>query len=121
MRLVETIEFGRSEDKMYTISPVILWATAEMTCGFFVVCVPCLPKVFSESSVGRAVRQIIGFGTCKRTGEHTMRPEGDERCLVQGAHKLSRGKAADAYRELDEEFVPLDNFENRAAKQSPQA
>lgn len=117
MRLVETVEFGRSEDKMYTISPVILWATGEMTCGFFVVCVPCLPKVLTETAIGRTVRQVLGFGTCKRTGEHSTRLEGDGRRLVQGVHRLSRGKAVDAYRELDEEFVPLETFENRDPKQ----
>lgn len=120
MRLVETIEFGRSEDKMYTISPVILWATAEMTCGFFVVCVPCLPKVLAETAIGRIVRRILGLGMCKKTGENSIRPEWDERRLVKGAHRLSRGKAADAYRELDEDFVPLGDFENRNVKQSPQ-
>lgn len=120
MRLVATIEFGKSEDKMYTIGPVILWATGEMVCGFFVVCVPTLPKVLTESPLAGTIKRIIGLGKSKGTGENSLRPEGSERRLVEGPHKLSRAEVAGAYCQLDEESVSLQNLQSRGAMQSSQ-
>lgn len=120
MRLVATIEFGRSDDKMYTIGPVILWATGEMVCGFFVVCVPTLPKVLTESHLAGTFKRIISPRTSKRTGQNSLRPEGSERRLVEGPHELSHAKVAGAYCQLDEESVSLHNLQNRGAMQNSQ-
>lgn len=124
MRLVATIQFGKSEDKMYTIGPVILWATGEMVCGFFVVCVPTLPKVLTESPLAGTLKRIISPRTNnanpnpKRTGQNSLRPEGSERRLVKGPRELSHAKVAGAYCQLDEESVSLHNLQNRGAVQN---
>lgn len=47
-RLAVTIPYYYSEDTMYTISPVSLWAFVEMTCTFLVFCVPAGPQVFTH-------------------------------------------------------------------------
>lgn len=40
-----------SQDMTYEICKVILWATAEMTCGFLVLCIPATPRLFNDSSI----------------------------------------------------------------------
>lgn len=38
-----------TEDTSYAFGPVILWAQAEMACGFFIASAPSLPRVFRET------------------------------------------------------------------------
>ena len=37
-----------------------LWATGEMSCGFFVACMPCLPRVLRESLIWCKIRSALG-------------------------------------------------------------
>lgn len=59
VRLRATIEFGQSQDKMYTIGNVILWATGEMACGFFIVGMTQLPKIIGESPIIQRIKKIL--------------------------------------------------------------
>lgn len=59
-RLAGTVQYAEAVDSIYNIGPVCFWAYAEMTCGFIVVCVPCVPKILMESGVWRKMK--MGFG-----------------------------------------------------------
>lgn len=48
-RLVDTIQLSTQADVLYYTGPVMLWCTAEITCGFFVACAPILPRVAKET------------------------------------------------------------------------
>lgn len=52
-RLATTVAYGEAADAIYALGPLVFWATAEMTCGFFVCCSKsplqtrnCAPPVF---------------------------------------------------------------------------
>ena len=68
-RVLVTIVFGQSPDTMYNIGPVILWATGEMSCGFFVACMPCLPRVLKESPLSRKIKSVLGWGSTAPASE----------------------------------------------------
>ncbi|KAJ5218878.1 uncharacterized protein N7498_000977 [Penicillium cinerascens] len=62
-RLAHTVAFAQDSDSMYLIGPLLFWACAEMTCGFFIFSVPCLSKLIMESGLSRKVKNSLGFGT----------------------------------------------------------
>ncbi|KAI5271204.1 hypothetical protein E4T47_05493 [Aureobasidium subglaciale] len=51
IRLSTTITFSHKADRMYFIGPLLFWACAEMTCGFFILSVPCIPSVVKHSGL----------------------------------------------------------------------
>lgn len=69
VRLKTTVDFAETEDQMYYIGPLLFWACAEMTCGFFIICVPCLPKLISDSACATRIKKALGFsaGAAKPT------------------------------------------------------
>lgn len=60
-RLATTLAYGKSADALFSLGPLVFWATAEMTCGFFIVCVPCLPKILKDSGVIRKLKSTFGM------------------------------------------------------------
>lgn len=48
---------------MYLIGPLLFWACAEMTCGFFIFSVPCLSKLIIESGLPSRVKHSLGFNS----------------------------------------------------------
>lgn len=59
-RLATTVAYGEAADAIYALGPLVFWATAEMTCGFFVCCSkshkPCTyasPTDFHEKNKNR--------------------------------------------------------------------
>ncbi|XXG96157.1 hypothetical protein Hte_002436 [Hypoxylon texense] len=48
-RLGAELDYSKSDDVLYNISPVLLWALAEMTCMFLVFGVPSGSKILSDS------------------------------------------------------------------------
>ncbi|XDG05671.1 hypothetical protein ABKA04_005286 [Annulohypoxylon sp. FPYF3050] len=50
-RLGAEIDYTKSEDIVYNISPVLLWALAEMTCMFLVFGVPSGAKILSDTRI----------------------------------------------------------------------
>ena len=82
----------------YQVGPVALWAYAEMTCGFIVVCIPCVPRILLESGAWRRLKKNVGLNvttgltganTTKRSANSAMRPK----------NMRSQG---DSYLELDD-------------------
>lgn len=45
---------------MYFIGPLLFWAWAEMTAGFFILSVPCLPKLIAESNLPTRIKVALG-------------------------------------------------------------
>ncbi|KAI1452064.1 hypothetical protein F4805DRAFT_54816 [Annulohypoxylon moriforme] len=50
-RLGAEIDYTKSEDIIYNISPVLLWALAEMTCMFLVFGVPSGAKIMNDTHI----------------------------------------------------------------------
>ncbi|KAH9893054.1 hypothetical protein F4778DRAFT_749438 [Xylariomycetidae sp. FL2044] len=103
-RLTATIDFGRTDDSMYGIGNVVLWATGEVTCGFFVVCMPALPRAVKESNTMRTIVRALGFRASTKGNTGPKRPGYS---TDPGAYKMSNvGKSRDAYTEIDEDGTP---------------
>ncbi|RSM00803.1 hypothetical protein CEP52_008889 [Fusarium oligoseptatum] len=98
-RLASTVAYGDSPDGVYNLGPLIFWATAEMTCGFFIVCVPCVPKILRESGVLAKIKKAIGMATRSKSTNQKERP------------------IRNAYYKLDEDGVPMKDM-NRDGSES---
>ncbi|KAL2751907.1 hypothetical protein ACRALDRAFT_2064536, partial [Sodiomyces alcalophilus JCM 7366] len=61
VRLSHTVTFANEPDKMYFIGPLLFWAWGEMAAGFFILSVPCLPKLASRLSLPSRVRSLFGL------------------------------------------------------------
>lgn len=44
-RLAHTVAFSKEADTMWYIGPLLFWACAEMTCGFFILAVMSVPAI----------------------------------------------------------------------------
>lgn len=75
---MKTVAFASETDTMYLIGPLLFWACAEMTCGFFIFSVPCLSKLIVESGLPGRVKNSLGFGA--RSSEPS---NGDSLCDSQ--------------------------------------
>lgn len=101
---------------MYYIGPLLFWACAEMTCGFFILSVPCLPKIAKESSLPRAIKRALGLSVKSTTGPSNGTPSGS------GSHHLSRPSksgiaAADSYYKIREDGVMLGDVERSESQE----
>ncbi|KAK4145172.1 uncharacterized protein C8A04DRAFT_36085 [Dichotomopilus funicola] len=117
-RLATTIAYGEAKDAMFALGPLVFWATAEMACGFFIVCVPCIPKILQQTGVLRKVRRALGMPTGPTAGSGM--PNGDS----SGASGRNRSRPAatdanstmtgggDSYYKLDEESVGMDDLKS---------
>lgn len=57
-RLATTVAYGEAADAIYALGPLVFWATAEMTCGFFV----CCSKYFPEPDTYALLVDLEEFG-----------------------------------------------------------
>ncbi|GME48407.1 60s ribosomal protein l36 [Neofusicoccum parvum] len=115
-RLAHTVTFSKTTDTMYYIGPLLFWACAEMTCGFFILSVPCLPKIVKESSLPRAIKRALGLSVKSTTGPSNGTPSGS------GSHHLSRPSksgiaAADSYYKIREDGVMLGDVERSESQE----
>jgi hypothetical protein len=103
---------------MYFIAPLLFWACAEMTCGFFILCVPCLPSIIKETGLSRKIRDILGISTVS-----SGRPSNSDIITFGGSggpassNKKSKGGGKslnDTYFKIDEEdggSLPMGDLE----------
>ncbi|KAK7427749.1 hypothetical protein QQZ08_005687 [Neonectria magnoliae] len=70
-----------------------------MTCGFFIICVPCIPKILKEKGVLRTIKRAFGV---KAT---TANPNSHSDSYGKGAPLTSA--SVKSYYKLDEEGVPM--------------
>ena len=54
---------------MYFIGPLLFWAWAEMTAGFFILSVPCLPKLIAESKLPTRIKAALGVSRESKSRE----------------------------------------------------
>ncbi|KAI9373557.1 hypothetical protein BJX61DRAFT_502193 [Aspergillus egyptiacus] len=66
-RCAVTVAHGRSADSVYTLGPLAFWAMAEMTCGFFIICLPCIPKIVKETGIVGHLKKMTKGGSRKNT------------------------------------------------------
>ncbi|KAL3477400.1 hypothetical protein BJX99DRAFT_226215 [Aspergillus californicus] len=90
-RCAVTVAHGRSADSVYTLGPLAFWAMAEMTCGFFIICMPCIPKVVNETGILRHIKKMS-----KASG-----PKPYERSYKLGTDSYVSGNRAGLYRVND--------------------
>ncbi|KAK7966922.1 uncharacterized protein PG986_001199 [Apiospora aurea] len=72
-RLVDTLALATEKDVFYFTSPVLLWCTAEITCGFIVACAPSLPRTVKESYLLRKIFGSTVSGTGSSSNHHGPR------------------------------------------------
>ncbi|KAK8003211.1 hypothetical protein PG989_002930 [Apiospora arundinis] len=99
-RLVDTLALATEKDVFYYTSPVLLWCTAEMTCGFIVACAPILPRIVKESSL---LRKIFG-STLSGTGP-SHDPAGPRSSYPALSHKRNMDSIFDT-----EAGMPMDKL-----------
>ncbi|KAL2865304.1 uncharacterized protein BJX67DRAFT_383045 [Aspergillus lucknowensis] len=75
-RCAVTVAHGRSADSVYTLGPLAFWAMAEMTCGFFIICLPCIPKIIQETGLVRQLKKMSkGSGRKPYDGSYELQTE----------------------------------------------
>jgi len=74
-----------------------------MTCGFFIVCVPCIPKILRDTGVMSKIKRGLGMKSTKANSSHNWNRYGSG----PSNHSKAMKTTNDAYYELDEEGVPM--------------
>lgn len=77
VRLSTTITFSHEDDRMYYIAPLLFWACAEMTCGFFILGLPCVPALIKGSGLRDTIGNFLGLSlgsSNDRSRTHRDRP-----------------------------------------------
>ncbi|OQE34878.1 hypothetical protein PENCOP_c015G07554 [Penicillium coprophilum] len=98
-RLETTIAHGRSADAVWTLPPLAFWATAEMTCGFFIVALPCIPKIMMETGAGAKIKSILGMSSLGNSSKRNWESEGTGQS--SNPSKLGRSTTDNTYYNLD--------------------
>ena len=92
---------------MYFIAPLLFWACAEMTCGFFILCVPCLPSMIKESGLSGRIKHVLGISadsSGKLPSNHDLVTFGGTGGPASSGKKSKGGKSLnDTYYKIDEE------------------
>ncbi|KAI1187546.1 hypothetical protein F5B17DRAFT_453045 [Nemania serpens] len=102
LRLISTIEYSTAADVTYAVSPVVLWALAEMTCGFVVLGMPTAPKVLLELKFVSILKS--SFRSWAGTTHETKKTG-----LSQASKSTNTLKS---YQKIDDSGMPLRNLKN---------
>lgn len=76
---------------MYSIGPLLFWACAEMTCGFFILSVPCIPRLVVESSLSHRIKAYLGVSNLSGDATSTNGPH-------SRSHELSKSERSRDFR-----------------------
>lgn len=96
---------------MYAIGPLLFWACAEMTCGFFILSVPCLPKLIGESGLSRRIKEYLGISVGSKNVDSSYGPR-------SGSHQLSKSKRnSDSYNRIGESGIHMSNIERSESQE----
>ena len=90
---------------------------AEMTCGFFVICAPTLPKILQETGVVRKIKKSLGL---TKTGRTNQSSSGYGDASKKGGSVLASGNrghpvpvpGSNVYYKLDEDGVPMGDLKH---------
>ncbi|EQB58540.1 hypothetical protein CGLO_01210 [Colletotrichum gloeosporioides Cg-14] len=113
-RLDHTIAFAKAADTMYFIGPLLFWACAEMTCGFFILSVPCLPKVIRESGLPRKVKSALGISV-KTTNPSDQKSS--DYATGSTPQRSKSGLHADSYYKMRDDGVSMTNFDRSKSQE----
>ncbi|KAJ4397790.1 hypothetical protein N0V93_002027 [Gnomoniopsis smithogilvyi] len=116
VRLSTTVTFAGSQDQMYFIGPLLFWACAEMTCGFFILSVPCLPKLLAESITSPRVKRFLGL-TVESHANKSPNPSGTFGFRPRKKAKISNNMMSDPYYEMDDVTIKACDSEEHLRKQ----
>lgn len=118
-RLGVTVTYGYDADQMYTLGPVVFWVLAETTCGFFIVCIPCLPKILKDKGIIRGVKQRLGMRVTTAGASGGPSKYGYGSKFNTEVSVMSRTGTTDAYQKLDEEGggIPMGNLNGGSEEQ----
>ncbi|PTB69582.1 hypothetical protein BBK36DRAFT_1138006 [Trichoderma citrinoviride] len=103
-RVDVTVQHGNSPDSIYTLAPIVFWASAEMTCGFFILCVPCIPKIIQEAGIVPAIKRGTGMMNSGSNSKHTGSS------FARGGNTKTSVSANKDYYQLEEEGVHMKNL-----------
>ncbi|TGJ81387.1 hypothetical protein E0Z10_g7367 [Xylaria hypoxylon] len=109
LRLVSTIEYSTTDDVTYAVSAVVLWALAEMTCGFIVLGMPTAPKVLLETRLISRIKASFK----SRTGSNQN--ESNKTGLSQASKPSNTGNL---YHKIEDRGVPLRNLKSLDSSES---
>lgn len=105
---------------MYFIAPLLFWACAEMTCGFFILSVPCIPKVMSESGVSPRLKRLL-----ERVPRRSGKSAGDsdpqsfkfgDIVTIGGSNGKKKGARENTYFEIADGGVELEGVETDGSR-----
>ncbi|KAF5001741.1 hypothetical protein FDECE_10874 [Fusarium decemcellulare] len=113
-RLDHTITFAKEADTMWFIGPLLFWACAEMTCGFFILSVTTLPRILAESGISNKIKSALGI-TYKSSGPSD--PNSDYPKAKGSLQTPKSGKSSDNYYKLDEDGIPMTNFDRSESQE----
>ncbi|KAH7015830.1 hypothetical protein EDB80DRAFT_833012 [Ilyonectria destructans] len=113
-RLAHTVTFAKTTDSMYFIGPLLFWACAEMTCGFFILSMPCLPNIIAESGLPRKFKDALGISFKSNSASHTNSKYGQR----SGSRQLSKaGITSDSYYNIEENATPMSNLDRSESQE----
>lgn len=104
VRLATTVIYVNSTDPIYDMAPLVFWIAAEQACGFFILCVPCLPKLFKETGMMPVIKRIFALPTT--AGRSNSKLDYYGKSNVSGRGTTTSNTTKDYYK-LDEDGLPL--------------
>lgn len=97
---------------MYFIGPLLFWACAEMTCGFFILSVPCLPKLITESGLPRKLKEyLVGLSISKSAGPSNGNSE------IGARSESHLRKASNSYYKIGDDDTRMSNFDRSESQE----
>lgn len=81
-----------------------------MACGFFIACIPCIPKILQDTGVFHQVKKAFGLTKTK-----SNKP-GDYYGTGPSAHSRVATTTSNAYYKLDEDGIPMDNIKTESTE-----
>ncbi|KAI6782820.1 uncharacterized protein J7T54_000963 [Emericellopsis cladophorae] len=103
-RLSHTITFSKELDRMYFIGPLLFWAWAEMTAGFFIFSFPCLPRILAESPLPQTVKSLFGISAGSRPSA-----SGNSNPIVTIGGSGAKAKTKGGHVEIPDDGMPMDD------------
>lgn len=98
---------------MFALGPLIIWVAVEGTCAFFIISMPCLPKILKDHGVSRKIKLALGMKVS--TTDNTY---GSQQKTTKYGLGSKYGTATDRYQQLDEESgVPLEQLKSESTEQ----
>jgi hypothetical protein len=78
---------------MYYIAPLLFWACAEMTCGFFILGVPCIPCLIKRSGLQDKITSVFGVSLGSSNNRSIAHRERHAQALSDLAVRIPKNEA----------------------------